>query len=435
MGEPVRLLTRVPEGSDGAYRLFIPLSLVLAIGLGFALGLHIAGGRVTGGANPTHTVEFIHAHGQVQILGFAGLYIMGMSLRLLPRFSGSQVAYPALLSGIAIVIAGSLVLRAIVQPFLTGEANHAAAIISAVGILAAATAYMAVVLSTAVVAKRSGDPAVLAFLAGSMFLVLSSILAAFMAVAQPDGAYFETQALLHLQLFGFVVSFLIGVILRAVPTMVGQARPSDGTVGMLVGVQTVTVLLVAAWLLVLAAGDADGMNEAASLAYALSGVVLVAISLASGALTSLRSRLRPASQPHLWLVRSAAFWLLIAGAMAIFFGIRALVEGEAPAMLELDAVRHTLGVGVITMLIVGMSLLIVPEFAAQRQRSNQSYLAAMMFAFLNLATVLRVLPSVGATWFGTSERSLMMGGAGILAQAAMIVFALSLFRLMRQGKE
>ncbi|MGE0058341.1 MAG: hypothetical protein AB7T32_10195, partial [Dehalococcoidia bacterium] len=116
---------RLAPAPEDSYRLYILTSLVLAVFLGFALGLHTAVSRITGGGDPERSADLLQAHGQVQLLGFAGLYVMGMSFRLLPRFAGSRLAHPSLLTPIVVLIAAGLVPRAIVLPFLTGSAHDA----------------------------------------------------------------------------------------------------------------------------------------------------------------------------------------------------------------------------------------------------------------------------------------------------------------------
>jgi hypothetical protein len=173
-----------------------------------------------------------------------------------------------------------------------------------------------------------------------------------------------------------------------------------------------------------------GGARSASLSFAAFGLVLLAISWSSGAVRSIGNRLRPASQSHLWLVRSAFVWMAIAGVIALSAGAGNAIEGTLPDQFEFDAVRHSLGIGVVTNLIVGMSLMIVPEFAAQRQQADQRGLAIALFALLNIAAVLRVAPALAGTSWSFDLSNTFMAVAGTLAEVALILFAVSLFRLV-----
>jgi hypothetical protein len=168
----------------------------------------------------------------------------------------------------------------------------------------------------------------------------------------------------------------------------------------------------------------------ASCCFALFGAGLLLLSWSAGALRSFGNRLRPASQTHLWLVRGAFAWMTVAGFIALYAGVAGLIDGSLPSQLQFEAVRHSLGVGVITSLIAGMSLMIVPEFAAQRQYTDQRRLALTLAALINLATLLRVAPSLAGTAWSYDARNLSMAIAGTLAEVAVILFAVSLLKLI-----
>jgi hypothetical protein len=420
---------------DQAYRPFIVASLLLGILLGFALGVHTAVSRLTGGGDPLRAAELIQAHGQVQLLGFAGLYVMGMSLRLLPRISGARLAYPALPRFVLILTAAGLVTRAVILPFLDGSLHDGLLLLTSVVLLAAAALFALVIAGTARRSKEP-DPTVNAFVLGAVFAVAAAVVSLIEAAdAISDGLrtlpYLADNAVLQLELSGFIVAFIAGVSFRAVPTMVGVHRPEPKLANTLVGILAVSVTGLAATLLILNQGSSSAaVARLASLSFAVFGAALLGLSWAAGPIRSRGNRLRPASQTHLWLVRSAFAWLAIAGIIAVYAGVAGLLEGSAPAQLEFDAVRHSLGVGVITSLIAGMSLMIVPEFAAQRQHSDQRGLALVLVAFLNLAALLRVAPSLAGSAWSYDLRNASMAVAGTLAELAVILFAVSLLRLV-----
>ena len=93
--------------------------------------------------------------------------------------------------------------------------------------------------------------------------------------------------------------------------------------------------------------------------------------------------------------------------------------------------RHSLGAGLLTNLIVGMSLLILPEFAAERQQPNrQRWLALSLAVLINASVILRVAPAIAGSAWPADTRNLSMAVAGSLAELAMLLFAASLVRLI-----
>jgi hypothetical protein len=177
--------------------------------------------------------------------------------------------------------------------------------------------------------------------------------------------------------------------------------------------------------------QAPAARVAASLAFTALGITLISLVWLTGVVRKAANRIRQSSQASLWLIRSAALWLLLAGSACVYYGLKGTLAAELPTQSELDAVRHMLGVGVVTTLISGMALMILPEVAVERQGSNsQNLIAAVLLMLLNVAAALRVLPSIAATSWSVDDRNLSMAFAGTLAEVALIMLTVYLFRDM-----
>ena len=81
---------------DRAYRPFIAASLLIGIFGGFALALVLSIDAAEGFSLGTRWFAVAQAHGHLQLIGFAGLFIAGMALRLAPRFAA--ISFPAAFS-------------------------------------------------------------------------------------------------------------------------------------------------------------------------------------------------------------------------------------------------------------------------------------------------------------------------------------------------
>jgi hypothetical protein len=146
------------------------------------------------------------------------------------------------------------------------------------------------------------------------------------------------------------------------------------------------------------------------------------------------NRLRPVSQPHLWLVRSSFGWLTFAAALAVYLGVKGLADDALPGFYTVDGLRHALGLGVATTLIAGMGLLILPEFASERlERPEQSLRSYILLVSLNAAALLRVGSALAAPDLDGDLRSAMQAAAGLMTEAALIVLTWSFVRLIRLG--
>jgi hypothetical protein len=421
-------LRPVEPGNARIYRLFVLSSLALAGLAGFVLGINVPLERLLNAGSASRTADMIQAHGQVQLLGFAGLFVMGMSLRLMPRFASSKLQFEALLLPIWALIVASLITRALVMVWLPDAWHSALDIAVQFSLLLAAGGYVSVVFATLLVDRDDIDATSCFFLGGAAFYFLQAALAAFIAIKQaPDDtrvfAYIPDMALLYLQLAGFLMAFVGGVATRAIPSMSGLPRPDAGGKRSVLAL-AVCVVMLSAPLVWLAYGGASLTAVRLSDAgLAGTGLCFFAIVFLSGALRPAANRVRPASQPHMRLVKAAFLWLTFAGVLAVYFGSKAFVRGELPSFYELDSFRHSVALGTLTALILGMGLMILPEFAAQRQNPNsQTRLSAILLVLVTSAAVLRVGSGLLGTAISPDQRDLILAVGGLLAEAAILLF-------------
>ncbi len=88
---------------------YIHAALAFAVFGGFSLGAHIALPMGFGWNLPPFYHIWVQMHGHLQLMGWTGLFIIGVSLYFMPRFLKVPLPDPA--SGPLILIAGGLVLR------------------------------------------------------------------------------------------------------------------------------------------------------------------------------------------------------------------------------------------------------------------------------------------------------------------------------------
>ena len=420
---------------EQAHRPFLLASLSMATLVGFVLGIHVSLDRLLDLGSARRSADLAQAHGQVQLLGFAGLFVMGMSLRLMPRFAGSRVAPQTLVPLTLGLFVVSLVTRAVFMPWFSGGVHSALWLGSAFGILLASASFLLVVSGTLTVDARRFEATSLAFVSGAWLLFFASTVSAVAAIDAVDSgsnslAYLADNAVLQLELLGFLLSFILGVALRAIPTMVGIERPGRSASILAVAIAASVAILACSLLYLEYASYSRAAVRMADAAFLTLGLVLLALAWHAGVFRQAANRIRPASQTNLWLVRSAFVWLVVAALTMVYVGGSSFWAGELPGQFEFDAVRHALGVGVITMLIAGMSMMILPEFAEERLRRNrQQQLAFLLFGLLNVAAVLRVAPSLAGTSWTFDQRNLSMAIAGSFAEAALLIFTLYYLRL------
>ncbi len=415
---------------EAPYQVFIAASLVLGLGGGFLLAILLPLARTLdwGWGATERWAVMVQLHGQLQLIGFGGLFVTGMALRLMPRIAGRPLAYRQLIPVLIPAIGGYLVLRSLAQPLDDGTLRDAALLISAALLVVGALAFAAIIWGTVLHRDSRAEAtgyffaiAAAGVLAGAVINAVQTydLVRDSLAVAPP----MRQSALVFEQQFGFLVMFVAGVGSRAIPTLTGQQRrqvaPRMASVVLAVGVALFTAYaLVAAERrpseTVIRVGDAGIL---------LCGVAFAMLVWVSGAL-SLSSRVAAASRTQFWFVRSAFAWMLVAALLSLWYGSVAFREGRPLDQFELDAVRHVFTVGVLTMIIVGMAMLIVPEFAGRRlQHRDERWLHRGMIVALNVAALLRVWPAFeGTGWLGDT-RYWPIATSGLLASAVVILFA------------
>ena len=423
-----------PAHDDGPYRAFIFMSLVLGVGGGFALATLLPLARTLKWDWGLRWQGLMHAHGQLQLMGFAGLFVMGMSFRVAPRFTGRALPFPALVRAVMPLVAASLVARAVAEPAGDSTLRDGALVASAVLLLAGGAAFAAIILRLLVHpasrAQSSGWFLVLgafAYIGGAIINLLQVI--DVVRDGLPFAPLAREQSQVVVQYFGFLLLFMGGITTRAIPTFTGRPRADRAgrvtAVALAAGVAAVGVAGVVASYAGLSRHGAEIEMRIED-----AGMLLVAAALASmawitGVFHPRANRVATASRLPFLFVRSAMGWLVIGALMLGWYAARGFLHGEAVDTFEMDAVRHALTVGVTTMMVVGFGMMIVPEFAGRRlQHPHESWLVLAMLASLNVATALRVWPAIeGLSWLA-STRYWPMAAAGALAEGTVVVFAL-----------
>jgi hypothetical protein len=429
--------TRLAAG-EPPYQVFVLSSLGLAVGAGFALATLLPLNVVLDWGWGTRHTALVQAHGQIQVLGWAGLLIIGMAYRLMPRFSGRPLpsSLAVWVSWAALVV--SLLLRLAAQPAGDGWWRDVGLITSgAFGVLSGAAFALAVASTLAHRQSRAGATGYF-FLLGSVAFLLQSLLnLALLALSVERGESvlrpLEAAALLHLQLYGFIMMFVLGVASRAVPTFSGLPRPelSARLLALALAAAVVAYAFGALWAAF--GGRSAGPYRLEAAAIALLGPLFLGAVWTVGVFRPAANRLRPASQPQIWFVRSAFLWLAIGGGLAAYYGTRAAVDGSPVDYYGIDALRHVVGLGVASVMMVGMAILVLPEFAVRRmQRRTEGVLPLVILVLLNVGAALRVGTAMAAPHWLSADRYWPTAVAGGLAWVAVALFAVLFVRSLVQ---
>ena len=143
-------------------------------------------------------------------------------------------------------------------------------------------------------------------------------------------------------------------------------------------------------------------------------------------------RLRPGSQPFALTLQFAMMWSAVAGLLLIVGSATAILDSRPVEFATVDAVRHVIGLGVVTTAIVGMAQLILPEFAGERlRRPPAAWRGSTLAVVLAIATALRAGARLFEDALSTEAIYWLMSIAGTLALAVIVILAYLFWRATR----
>jgi uncharacterized protein involved in response to NO len=408
---------------------FVWAALAAALGAGFPIGAHLT--FVLGFGFPVGKGfgSFIQAHGHVQLIGWAGLMIMGISLHFIPRLAGVPIAHPHWLSRILGLLTIGLGLRSLGQamlPYLLGHRAYTpvAWLVVASGGLEGSgiLGYLWVLLRTfnagRNVCQRPALRAVRPYFgmmaAGwVLYAGLNLGLLVHMAldagvVVHPAWNQVAIQSFLGLVLLPVAFAFSV----RMLPLYLRLPVPDWPVRSIAYVYLSALVLEILPTTPPLIALAPPGVAFLSPLGQMLKGGSIVWFVWQLDVLTRRRDpwtvhrQLHPGperrpTRPGLpdygefgrfeWLVYAAYAWLVLAAVGDLATGLTAMLQ--RPWFISHTAIRHLYFLGFITLLIFGMAVRMLPGFLHKRQVAHVALVEAT-FWLGNAAVLSRVLPFI-----------------------------------------
>jgi hypothetical protein len=412
-------------------RNFLPAFVLAALVLAVTLGVSTGGWAIWQMAFATGTVLASHLqlHAHVQLLGFAGVFILGVALHALPRILGAVPPSRRLLVTVLVGVGGGTLLRAFGQPLAPWAAGRFLSLLSGAFELAGVFAFLTWALPVLAVRRSLDDPLSLHVLLGCLWAGLAALLSGAQSIFL--GGHVESQIpgglvepFYAIALYGLVLSFVFGFGSRMVPAFLSLPRPTPTSARPVAVLQTAGVLfLAAAWI--------PGLTPPVSRGFLLGGTVLLAVAillfLAAGRI------LAPFGKaPGALSLRAPFAFLGLFAVLSLGAAIGEL-SGASIHKFVWDGARHVYTIGFLTLLVAGMSLRVVPAFTGKRlARPRQARLA---LAFVGAAAVVRALQIPVALGLGGLPLYRLVGTTGIFATMGLLLWAHVLVATVRPRKQ
>jgi hypothetical protein len=410
------------------HRPYIVMALATTLSIGAGWGGWLLWQIGSAGDFDAAAAGSIVAHGEAQLWGFIGLFIIGIALRYLP-VATSRSAVPRWLARVELALLVFGTAGAFVWSVVPRRASWLGPA-SGASLAMAAAIYFAIALAYVGGKLRATWPRFI--IAAASWLVIwagyTLWLRANLAAAGP-GAYSESARLklLELAVFGFAMNSIYGFGLRLLPGLLGIGSPTS------------TPIEITCWLHNMGAAVLVAAEEAPWARAFGAGAIAAGAALYVIGMRGLRGRRPPpsaeravAARPEIGerflrrYVQLAFVWLLVSLTMLAASGARSIWSHQAPSHAFIGAARHALTVGFMTTLILGVAQRLLPVL-------GQTLLAwpglvRPMFAFIAVGNLLRVGSELATDYWPMAYRAMPV--SALFELTALTLFAANCLRTL-----
>ena len=420
--------------ADTIYRRFFLGGIALILTAGATWGAYLLwqigfAGKFTG-----VSLQHVNAHGQAQIYGWCGLFIMGFAYQAFPRLWHTDLVRPRLaVAAFALMLIG-LALRTF---GMIGGGSAAALITQTLGGLAHIAAVAIFATQIYLTFRRSTarlEPYIGFIFAALLWFTAMAVLDQWhthrmMVAATRDELLWQVATwqapLRDLQIHGLAMFMIFGVSLRMLPALFGVSAVSARRAWRAMWVLAAAVVLEIAVFLVY---RYSGRHAIAALLM-IPWIMLAAGSWMVAAPLRLWRR-PPVRERSVKFVRAAYAWLAVSMIMLLLLPVHQAVSGIPFSHAYYGAIRHAITVGFVSLMIMGMAAKVVPTLNGRDTRQLTALWGP--FVLVNVGCFLRVslqaLTDLDPRFFA------VVGVSGLLEVTGLAWWGAGLARIMIDGK-
>jgi hypothetical protein len=431
-----------PSLGDTIYRFFFGAGVVTVLSLGCLWGavnlFLISHEQNFGGIDYSWAL----AHGHAMVFGFVGFFIMGFAYQAFPRFKHASLWKPGLAFSTLSLMAAGILLQALAHVIAPRAPFLLLGIAAGLLQVAAVLIFFVVIVRTFRLAAKPEKYDRFIYAALGWF-TLAAILNPvifwlFESASTRESFLFRVSTFnipyRDIQLFGVATVMILGVSLRFLPHAYGMREPTDRWRGFLFWGVNGAIL---AGILTFLSGRLFG-NHWWLAVTEVSVLILLFAALGTPRQYRLFGPVPENERDRgLKFVRAAYVWFIVAVGLLAFapiymFGIyMPSVQGASPfSHAYFGAYRHSLTVGFIMMMIVGVSSKVIPTLSGVDVRQASGLWAT--FILLNIGNVIRISTEI-ATDFTPAAYN-VMGVSGFIEVIALVLWGYEMVSNMRTGK-
>ena len=434
---------------ENIYEKFIKTAIVIALSTGCVYGAFIL--FYMGIQHSLYSVPkvLIETHGHTQIFGWAGLFIMGVSYFVLPRFYAVRI-YSGKLANLSFYFMVAGIFLVFTYRTLLPLNNHfffKALILSGCSLeILAVLMFLIVAVKTVLSAEKQELETYETYLfSGYLWFLIVTVAHAGIVLYMinvnetvfPHAAIYPLR---HIQVMGFITMVIFGVLSRTLPAFLGLKTPNAkmNLIIMFMLNASVLVRAVSQPLMTYYADVNLPFYYVFNTLYFTSACVeLLSILLFLYNLNILTKpevdfsgmEIEKSYEKFVW---AGILWLIVAEIGMIIFAVQESFAGVPVSHAIIGSYRHAVTVGFITMMIFGFASRIIPISQGVKLHSYSSL--TISFILINTGSFLRVVFQPIAVHTGSVPSYLIMGISGLIESVAILLFGINIWRTLSDGK-
>lgn len=380
-------------------------------------------------------VNEINAHGQAQVFGWMGLFMMGFAYQAFPRFWHTSLAKPGLAVLTCYLMVGGVLIASLGMA-LAGHWEHAlpCAEFGSLMEVAAVTIFAGQLFCTWKQSGKKLEPYIgYIFTALAWFVVAAAFNAwhtwnTVSAVTREQLLFWVAtfqSPLRDVQFHGLAMTMIFGVSLRTLPHLFGLPKISDRRAWLSLLILTASVLIE----IILFIAYRLNHNHVFAALLVIPWIMMISASTALILPWKLWKSFMP-SERSVKFVRAAFAWLFVSLVMLLLLPAYQFVSQIPFSHAYYGAIRHAITVGFISLMIMGYAARVVPILnGVDSSRLNSLW---GPFLLVNIGCFLRVATQTLTDW----NHSIfpLVGISGTLEVAGLAWWGLHLTGIMLRGK-
>ena len=434
---------------ENIYEKFIKTAIVIALTTGCVYGAFML--FYMGMKHSLYAVSkvLIETHGHTQIFGWCGLFIMGVSYFVIPRFyaiklcSGrlANLSFYFMVIGILLVFLFRTLLPVLNSPFFK-LLIIAGSLLEILAVLI----FLYVALKTILSAEKQELETYEGFLISGYLwflvqtLVLTGATVYMLKVGETVLPHILIYPLRHIQVMGFITLVIFGVLSRTIPAFLGLKTPNAKL--------NLVIMLGLKFSIILRATSQPLMAHFVDVSlpayYVFSSLFFTSGCLEFVFVLLFLYNLNIFTKPEVdfsgmeieksyeKFVWAGLAWLVFAEAAMLIFTFSE-AAGAPISHALIGAYRHAVTVGFISMMIFGFASRIIP--ISQGIKLHSYSMLTKIFILINVGCAIRVIFQPVAVHTGSGSAFMLMGVSGFIECTAILLFGINIWKTINEGKQ